>query len=247
MQARQAGQMIVDLLTLARHPFRGLDAVVDQRRPAQGMAALLTGMLLPALAAEVAAFRRFELPGVIMVLPSTAQVVLDAVSRTLYRGRFLIPLLEALAGMAGWLLAIGLIHLTALRLSGKPSAQAQPGPLTRDLLAKGKPQLRGLATSAGYIAGLGAFMFPLLLMGEAVQRFGSQAAASAFDGLVFSSGCLLFAWQNVLLVYAVRRRYRVSSDQATVAVLGPIGTLVLLLIALTALAATMAVLSVRSS
>jgi hypothetical protein len=246
MQARQAGQMVIDLLTLARHPFRGLDAIADERRPSQGLAALATGMLLPALAAELGAFRPFQLPDVTSMLPPTAQLVFDVIARTLYRGRFLIPVLEALAGVAGWLLAIALIHLAALRLSKKRATRSLPAQLL-EADARDKASLAGLATVAGYIAGLSAVTSPLLLLGEGVRRFGSEAAASAFDGLLFSAACLLFAWQNVLLVYAVRRHYRVSSDQATVAVLGPIATLGLLLLALAALATTMAVLSLRSS
>jgi hypothetical protein len=245
MQARQAGQMVIDLLTLARHPFRGLDAIADQRRPTQGLAALLVGMLLPAVATELGAFRPFRLPDVMTMLPPTAQLVLDVIARTLYRGRFLIPLLEALAGVAGWVLAIALIHLAGLRLSKKRSSPSLPAQLMEED-GPDKASMGGLATVAGYIAGLGAVASPLLLLGEGVRRFGSAAAASAFDGLVFSAACLLFAWQNVLLVYAVRRHYRVSSDQATVAVLGPIATLGLLLLALAALATTMAVLSLRS-
>ena len=239
--------MVIDLLTLARHPFRAVDALADQRRPAQGLAALLTGMLLPALAAELGAFGPFRLPEVVNLLPPTAQLVLDVIARTLYRGRFLIPLLEALAGVAGWLLAIALIHLASRRLSKKASPRPLRPAFAEEVRASDKASLRGLATTAGYIAGLGAVTFPLLLIGEGLRRYVSEAAASAFGGLLFSAACLLFAWQTVLLIYAVRRQYRVSSDQATVAVLGPIATLGLLLLALAALATTMAVLSLRSS
>jgi hypothetical protein len=59
-------------------------------------------------------------------------------------------------------------------------------------------------------------------------------------------GLGLLLWQNVLLVYAARHHYRLSTERAVAAVIGPLGAVVVLGLALIVVAAVLLVLSQRA-
>jgi hypothetical protein len=53
----------------------------------------------------------------------------------------------------------------------------------------------------------------------------------------------VFLWQNLLLIYAARQHYRISTERAVAAVIGPIGAVVFLIVALVIVAAILFVLT----
>jgi len=53
----------------------------------------------------------------------------------------------------------------------------------------------------------------------------------------------IFVWQNVLLVYATRDHYSISTERAVAAVIGPIGAVLVLVVALIILAIVFTILA----
>lgn len=216
--------MFADLIALIRRPVAALNTIDLDRRVTQGGLALAVSIVLPAAVSELGALGPFRPPAELGSLPSLTAQGADLYARWSYQHRFLIPLYGVLITLALWVGAAALIHGVARALKGRGS-------------------FSGFFKLAGYVALVGVALIPFALIDALARLSGNgRVEASAGELLGFLSVAVL-VWQNVLLVFAARQHYKLSTEKALAAVVGPIGAAVVLGLALLILAAILFVLS----
>lgn len=215
--------MFGDLVWLIRRPLAAL-AGIDRDRPlVLGLLALGLSLALPAAISELAALAPYRPPAQLGSIPSLTAQGADLYSRWSYANRFVLPIYGLLISLLLWVVAVALIHGVARALQGKGT-------------------FVGLLKLAGYIALIGVLALPFGLIDALTRLSGNGRAeqtASQLAGLVALG---IFLWQNALLVYAAREHYRISTERAVAAVIGPIGGVAVLLVALVIVAAVLFVL-----
>lgn len=201
-----------DVAGLLHRPGATLARMDGRRWTAHGLLGVGISVTLPALAAELAALGPFTPPPGAIAAPTEIHLLSDTFFRWLYAERFLLPLVDLLAGAALWLTGVGLIHVVARRLGGRGS-------------------LAGYLGLCGSIAMVGALAVPALLLEAGLRAAGHADAADAVTPLGAALGLAVFTWQNVLLVIAAARHYRLPLERAVTAVVGPAAAIAVLLIA----------------
>lgn len=205
--------MFDDLVSLIRRPVPTL-ASIDRDRPlGVGLLALGLSLALPAAVSEVGALGPYRPATQLGSLPSLTAQGVDLYARWSYANRFLLPIYGVLISLLLWIIAVALIHGIARALQGRGS-------------------YLGFFKLAGYIALIGILALPFELI-DAIGRLSGktpgQQSAAQLSGLV---AVAVFLWQNVLLIYAAREHYRISTERAVAAVIGPIGGVAVLIVAL---------------
>ena len=219
--------MFGDFVQLLRHPFATLARIDERRRLAPGLAALALSLALPALLAELAALGPFRPPANLGSLPSLTAQGSDIYARWTYLHRFALPIYGVGISLVLWLLAAGLIHLIARSLGGRGD-------------------FRGYLALAGYVALFGLIALPVAILDTMARLQGNaplQLFMAQLGGLV---GLAVLLWQNVLLVFAARHHYGLSTERAVAAVIGPLGAVVVLGLAAIVVAVVLLVLSQRT-
>jgi hypothetical protein len=123
-----------------------------------------------------------------------------------------------------WVIAAGVIHLIARSLHGSGD-------------------FHGYLKLAGYVALAGLISLPVTLL-DAIAKLGSNAVVQSATGqLAGVVGLGVFLWQNLLLIASARAHYRISTERAVAAVVGPLGAVAVLGVALVIVAVVMLVLS----
>ena len=213
-----------DLVELVRHPFSALGVIDARRRLADGLLALGLSVTLPASIAELAALGPFRPPASLGSLPSLTAQGADIYARWVYMHRFVIPVYGIVVSAILWLAAAGVIHVIARALGGRGS-------------------FAGLTKLLGYAALVGLVALPVALADALLKLQGNAQAELPVGQLVGLLGVAIFLWQNALLVVATRQHYRISTERAVAAVIGPIGAVVVLALALIILAITLAIIA----
>ena len=213
-----------DLVELVRHPFSALGVIDARRRLADGLLALGLSVTLPASIAELAALGPFRPPASLGSLPSLTAQGADIYARWVYMHRFVIPVYGIVVSAILWLAAAGVIHVVARALGGRGS-------------------FAGLTKLLGYAALVGLVALPVALADALLKLQGNARAELPVGQLVGLLGVAIFLWQNALLVVATRQHYRISTERAVAAVIGPIGAVVVLALALIILAITLAIIA----
>jgi hypothetical protein len=216
--------MLHDLLDVIRHPFAAWGMIDRRRRLWLGLAALGLSVSLPALLAEIAAFGPFRPPAALGSLPSMTAAGADLYARWTYAHRFELPLYGIVFSVVLWLVAVGVIHLIARSLQGRGDFQ-------------------GYLKLAGYVAFAGLISLPVTALGSIAKLGGNAGLQSATGQLAGVVGVAVFLWQNLLLIASAREHYRISTERAVAAVIGPLGAVAVLGVALVIVAAVMLVLS----
>jgi hypothetical protein len=220
-------RMFGDLIGLIRRPLAGLQTIDSERPVRQGLLALGLSVLLPACVAELAALGPYRAPADLGSLPSLTAQGADIYARWSYDHRFLLPLYGILISLALWLLAALLIHGLARTLRGRGTFD-------------------GFLKLAGYVALVGLVALPFGLL-DAAARLADDARLEMSTGqLAGLISIAIFLWQNVLLVYAARQHYAISTERAVAAVIGPIGGAAVLGLALVIVGAVLFVMSQAS-
>jgi hypothetical protein len=209
----QCAAMLADFVTLIRRPLAAIETIETQRSLRAGVVALLLSVALPALLAELGAFGPYRPPADLGSLPSLTMQGADIYARWTYQHRFLLPLIGVLVSLGLWLAGVALIHGVVRALGGRGD-------------------LPGFLKLAGYIALLGLLSLPIGLVDAIANLTGNAHLASSTGQLTGLAALGIVVWQNVLLVFAARRHYRVSTERAVGAVIGPIGAVAVLLLAL---------------
>ena len=212
-----------DLIELVRHPFNALSVINTRRGLADGLAALALSVTLPAAVAELAGLGPFRPPSNLGDLPSLTVQGADIYARWVYQHRFVLPLYGIVVSALLWLAAAGLIHLIARALGGRGD-------------------FAGLVKLVGYAALVGLVALPVALADALLKLQGGARIESSVGQLAGLLGVAVFLWQNVLLVFATRDHYGISSERAVAAVVGPIGAVVVLVLALIILAIILAII-----
>jgi len=213
-----------DLVDLVRHPFTSLRLIDDRRRLRDGLLALTLSVTLPAVLSELAALGRFRPPANLGSLPSLTAQGADIYARWVYQHRFVLPMYGVLISAGLWVAAAGLIHLIARALGGQG----------------GFP---GYLKLAGFAALTGLVSLPLSLLDALLKIQGNTGVELSIGQLVGLAGIAIFLWQNALLVLAARLHYRLSTERAVGAVIGPIGVVAVLAIALVILAVILTIIA----
>jgi len=216
--------MLADLVLLVRRPLQALRTIELDRSLFQGLIGLSLSVVLPGLVSELAGLAPFRPPAQLGSLPSLTAQGADLYARWSYQNRFLLPMYGILISAVLWVLAVLLIHGIARAL-------------------RGQGDFRGFLRLAGYIALLGLVALPVGVL-DALARIQGDATLAAATGQltgVVAVGILL--WQNLLLIYAARLHYRISTERAVAAVVGPIGGVVVIGLALVVVAAILFVVS----
>jgi hypothetical protein len=220
-------RMFGDLIGLIRRPLAGLQTIDSERSIAQGLLALALSVLLPACVAELAALGPYRPPANLGSLPSLTAQGADIYARWSYAHRFLLPVYGVLISLALWLLAAALIHVLARTL-------------------RGRGRFAGFLKLTGYVALVGLVALPFGLV-DAVARLADkprlETSAGQLAGLL---SIAILLWQNVLLIYAARQHYAISTERAVAAVIGPIGGAAVLGLALVIVGAVLFVMSQAS-
>ncbi len=217
-----------DFLQLVTRPFAALPFIERHRRRRDGLLALGIGLILPLLAAELAATGPFRPPAELGSVPEEARLLADIFARWSYQHRFQLPLVQLAAALVLWIAAAGLIHLFARSLDGRGG-------------------FGGYLKLAGYVALVGSVTLPLLLL-DSVFRAGGDARAAARTGsLLPALAVAVFVWQNLLLILGAHVHYGLSAGRATTAVIGPVGCLALLIVGLVVAATVLLVLMARGN
>jgi hypothetical protein len=212
-----------DLVWLIRRPVPALTSIDRDRPLAAGLIALGLSIALPALVSEVAALGPYRPPGQLGSLPSLTAQGADVYARWSYANRFLLPLFGVLISLLLWVLAVALIHGIARALQGHGT-------------------YLGFLKVAGYIALIGILALPFELIDAIARISGSGQAEQSAGQLAGLLSLGVFLWQNVLLIYAAREHYRISTERAVAAVIGPVGGVAVLVVALVIVAAVLFVL-----
>ena len=215
--------MFDDLVSLIRRPVPTL-ASIDRDRPlGVGLLALGLSLALPATVSELGALGPYRPAAQLGSLPSLTAQGVDLYARWSYANRFLLPIYGVLISLLLWMIAVALIHGIARVLQGRGS-------------------YLGFFKLAGYIALIGILALPFELIdaiGRLSGKTSEQQSAAQLSGLV---AVAVFLWQNVLLIYAAREHYRISTERAVAAVIGPIGGVAVLIVALVIVTAVLFVL-----
>lgn len=216
--------MVADLIELVRRPFTALHTI-DSRRPLpSGLIALVFSVTLPALVSEIAAFGPFRPPANLGSLPSLTAQGADLYARWTYQHRFLLPIYGIAISLALWILAAGLIHLIARTLGGQGD-------------------LAGYLKVVGYVALVGLVVLPMELLDALLKLQGNARLEQSMGQVSGLLGIAIFLWQNLLLVYGARTHYRISTERAVAAVIGPIGAVVVLILMLLILSVVLLIVS----
>jgi len=198
------------------------------RRPlSQGLLALALSVIVPGVVSELGALGPFRPPANLGSLPSLTTQGADIYARWTYQHRFLLPAYGVLAGLVLWVVAAALIHAIARALGGRG-----------DFL--------GYLKLVGFVALVGLAVLPLSLLDALARLQGNARLELSFGQLASIVGIGIFVWQNVLLIYAARLHYSISTERAVAAVIGPIGVVAVLVLALIVLAAVVLVVSQQS-
>ncbi len=212
--------MFGDLLWLIRRPLPALASIERNQPLAAGLIALGLSIALPAAVSEVAALGPYRPAAQLGSLPSLTAQGADLYARWSYANRFLLPVYGVLISLLLWLIAVALIHGIARALQGRGT-------------------YLGFLKLAGYIALIGILALPFELI-AAGARLGQNGLAEQSAGQLASLVALgVFLWQNVLLIYAAREHYGISTERAVAAVIGPIGGVAVLIVALVIVAAVL--------
>lgn len=217
-----------DLVDLVRRPFTSLRLIDDRRRVRDGLLALALSVTLPALVTEFAALGPFRPPTNLGSLPSLTAQGVDIYARWVYQHRFALPLYGVLISAVLWVAAAGLIHVIARTLGGHGD-------------------FAGYLKLAGFAALVGLLSLPLSLLDALLKLQGNSRVELSIGQLLGLVGIGIFLWQNVLLVLAARMHYRISTERAVAAVIGPVGAVVVLAIALVILAVILTILAQQTS
>jgi hypothetical protein len=216
-----------DLITLVRRPYSALETISMHRGLPEGLFALALSVIAPALISELGALGPFRPPANLGSLPSLTMQGADLFARWTYQHRFLLPLYGVVVSLTLWVVAAAVVHGIARSLGGRGS-------------------FLGYLKLVGYVALVGLVILPFGLF-DALARLGGNARVEAsFGQLLGVVGIAVLVWQNVLLVYAARLHYRISTGRAVAAVIGPIGVIALLALALLILAVVLLVVSQQS-
>ncbi|TME45102.1 MAG: hypothetical protein E6I56_10255 [Chloroflexi bacterium] len=224
MPALESAAMFGDLVTLIRRPLAGLNRIDRERPLSLGMLALALSVLLPAGVAELGALGPYRRPSNLAALPSLTAQGTDIYARWSYAHRFALPVYGVLISLGLWVLAAAVIHAIARTLGGVGT-------------------FSGFFKLAGYVALVGLLALPFGLLGAVARLAGDarlEMGTSQLAGLV---SLAIFLWQNVLLIYAARQHYAISTERAVAAVSGPIGGIAVLGLALVIVGAVLFVLS----
>ncbi len=217
-----------DLVDLVRHPFSALSLIDGRRRPADGLAALGLSVTLPAAVAELGALGPFRPPANLGSLPSLTAQGADIYARWVYMNRFVLPVYGIAISAVLWVAAAGLIHVIARTLGGRGD-------------------FAGLVKLVGYAALVGLVALPVVLADALLKLQGGARAEASFGQLAGLAAIAIFLWQNALLVMATRDHYRISTERAVAAVVGPIGAVLVLVIALFFLAVVLTLIAQQSA
>lgn len=215
--------MFGDLVWLIRRPLPALASIDRKRALAAGFAALGVSVALPAAVSEVAALGPYRPAAQLGSLPSLTAQGADLYARWSYANRFLLPIYGVLISLLLWLIAVGLVHGIARALHGQGS-------------------YLGFLKLAGYIALIGIVALPFELIAAVARLSQNGRAEQSASQLASLIALAVFLWQNVLLIFAAREHYRISTERAVAAVIGPIGGVAVLLVALVIVAAVLFVL-----
>jgi hypothetical protein len=213
-----------DLWALVRRPFSALEAISMRRDLVEGLVALGVSVVLPALVSELGALGPYRPPANLGSLPSLTLQGADIYARWTYQHRFALPIYGVLVSLVLWIIAAALIHAIARTLGGRG-------------------RFSGYLKLVGYVALVGVVTVPLGLLDSLARLAGSARLESAIGQLLGLVGVGIFVWQNVLLIYAARLHYRISTERAIAAVIGPLGVVAVLGLALLILAVVMLVVS----
>jgi len=213
-----------DLVELVRHPFSALRAIDARRRLAQGLAALALSVMLPAAVAELGALGPFRPLANLGSLPSLTAQGADIYARWVYMHRFALPVYGIVISSILWIAAAGLIHVIARTLGGRG-------------------EFAGMVKLVGYAALVGLVALPVALVDALLKLQGAAQAEASFSQLAGLVVVGIFIWQNALLVFATRDHYRISTERAVAAVVGPIGVVFALLLALIILGVVLAIIA----
>ena len=213
-----------DLIELVRRPFRALRAIDARRRPGDGLVALGLSVTLPAAVAELAALGPFRPPANLGSLPSLTAQGADLYTRWSFQHRFVLPLYGVALSTLLWIAAAGLIHGIARAL-------------------RGHGDFAGLLKLVGFVALTGVLALPVLLADSLLKLQGNTHAELPVGQLAGVVSLGIFVWQNVLLVYATRDHYAISTERAVAAVIGPIAAVLVLVIALIVFAIVLTILA----
>jgi len=199
-----------DLIELVRRPFTALRTIDARRRLGDGLIALGLSVMLPAAVSELAALGPFRPPANLGSLPSLTAQGADLYTRWTYEHRFVLPLYGVAVSVLLWIAAAGLIHGIARALGGRGD-------------------FGGLLKLVGFVALIGLVALPVALADALLKLQGNRLSIAQLAGVV-SLG--IFLWQNVLLIFATRDHYAISTERAVAAVIGPIGVLAVVFVAL---------------
>src|SRR6202022_1121656 len=216
--------LLADLAELVRHPFSALRPLEARRRLADGLLALALSITLPAAVSELAAFGPFRPPANLGSLPSLTAQGADIYARWVYMHRFVLPAYGIAISAALWIAAAGLIHVIARTLGGRG-------------------EFAGMVKLVGYAALVGLVALPVALVDALLKLQGAAQAEASFSQLAGLVVVGIFVWQNALLVFATRDHYRISTERAVAAVVGPIGVVFALLLALIILGVVLAIIA----
>lgn len=197
------------------------------RALSEGLLALALSVVAPALISEIGALGPFRPPANLGSLPSLTMQGTDIYARWTYQHRFVLPLYGVLLSLVLWVVAAALIHAIARSLGGRGS-------------------FFGYLKLAGYVALVGLVSLPFGLLDALTRLVGNARAELSVGQLLGIVGIAILVWQNVLLVYAARLHYRITTGRAVAAVIGPIGVVALLGLALLILAVVVLVVSQQS-
>lgn len=215
--------MFGDLVWLIRRPLAALRDIDRDRPLAAGLVALALSVVLPAAVSELAALGPYRPPAQLGSLPSLTSQGADLYARWSYANRFFLPIYGVLISLLLWVVAAALIHAIARVLQGRGT-------------------YAGFLKLAGYIALVGILALPFELIDGGARLSGNGRAEQGLGQLAGLVGLAVFLWQNLLLIYAAREHYRISTERAVAAVIGPIGAVAVLILALVILAAVLFVL-----
>jgi hypothetical protein len=219
--------MFGDLIELVRRPFTALQTIDNRRSLPSGLIALALSVTLPALVTEIAAFGPFRPPANLASLPSLTAQGADIYARWTYAHRFLLPLYGVAISLVLWIVAAALIHLIARSLGGQGD-------------------FSGYLKLVGYAALVGLVVLPVELLDALLNLQGNARLEPSIGQLAGLLGIAIFLWQNLLLVYGARTHYRISTERAVAAVIGPVGIVAVLILALIVLSVVLLVVSQRS-
>ena len=216
--------MLRDLWALIRRPFSALETISLHRSLKQGLLALGLSVAAPALISELGALGPYRPPANLGSLPSLTMQGADIYARWTYQHRFILPAYGVLVSLGLWVVAAALIHAIARTLGGRGT-------------------FLGYLKLVGYAALVGLAIVPLDLLDSIARLLGNARLELSIGQLATVIGTGIFVWQNVLLIYAARLHYRLSTERAVGAVIGPIGVVAVLLLALLILAVVLLVVS----